>query len=300
MLGRRRVGARDADRPGRLLRQRGPDLLAGQLPAPVRPHRARRQPGQVRARARLAEQLAPQEVTAQRRRQEPLLLLRAVPYWISAGHHPGADGQAGNPDPGRPQFLVDDHLLERARVPSPRAGQVRHDPAPVRQPPRALGAGQPGDRRELLADLRPELGVAPRQLHLDRPADPGQGQPGHALRPFVRRAEQGAQGHRPPVVQVGLVLPGVADPAEHLDVLVRAPDRGVQRHHRGHPGGELALAAGGLARARLRGIGRAPAAAVSGSVRAASQTAAAACSATVSIRAQRCFTAWNWPIGRPN
>ena len=34
--------------------------------------------------------------------------------------------------------------------------------------------------------------------------------------------------------------------------------------------------------------------------RAASQAAAAASSATVSIRAQRCLTAWNWPIGRPN
>ena len=40
--------------------------------------------------------------------------------------------------------------------------------------------------------------------------------------------------------------------------------------------------------------------AVSGSVRAASQTAAAACSAAVSIHAHRCLTAWNWPIGRPN
>ena len=33
---------------------------------------------------------------------------------------------------------------------------------------------------------------------------------------------------------------------------------------------------------------------------AASQTAAAACSAATSIRAHRCLTAWNWPIGRPN
>ena len=38
----------------------------------------------------------------------------------------------------------------------------------------------------------------------------------------------------------------------------------------------------------------------SASVRAASQTAAAACSAAVSIHAHRCLTAWNWPIGRPN
>ena len=38
----------------------------------------------------------------------------------------------------------------------------------------------------------------------------------------------------------------------------------------------------------------------SSSARAASQTTAAACSAATSIRAQRCLTAWNWPIGRPN
>ena len=33
---------------------------------------------------------------------------------------------------------------------------------------------------------------------------------------------------------------------------------------------------------------------------AASQATAAACSDAVSIHAQRCLTAWNWPIGRPN
>ena len=59
-------------------------------------------------------------------------------------------------------------------------------------------------------------------------------------------------------------------------------DRGRRRRaHGGHGRGELAVGD--------------PA-----GVRAASQTAAAACSAPASIRAQRCLTAWNWPIGRPN
>ena len=99
------------------------------------------------------------------------------------------------------------------------------------------------------------------------------------------------------------MLPGVADPAEHLDALLGAPDRGVDRHHRGHTGGELALPPRA---ARPSPPGPAPSgpavpgSVVPGSARAASQTAAAACSAAVSIRAQRCFTAWNWPIGRPN
>ena len=38
----------------------------------------------------------------------------------------------------------------------------------------------------------------------------------------------------------------------------------------------------------------------SAQARAASQATAAACSEAVSIHAQRCLTAWNWPIGRPN
>ena len=229
------------------------------------------------------------EVAAQRRRQEPLLLLRR-PVLDQRRDHPGADGQAGSPHPGRPHLLGDDHLLERARFPPPRAGQVRHDPAVVGQPPVRSARGQPGDRGEFLADLGPER-ASPPASSIWTGGSPRQGQPGHPLGPLAGRAEQGAQRQRPPVVQVGLVLPGVADPAEHLDVLVRAPDRGVERHHRGHRGGELALAGRCVAEARRRRPVRR---------RAASQTAAAACSAAVSIRAQRCLTAWNWPIGRPN
>ncbi len=58
-------------------------------------------------------------------------------------------------------------------------------------------------------------------------------------------------------------------------------DRSVQGYDGGHAGGKFPLAA-------------------CLTVRAASQTAAAACSARVSMRAHRCFTAWNCPIGRPN
>ncbi len=118
-----------------------------------------------------------------------------------------------------------------------------------------------------------------------RPARAVEREPGHPLGPVAGAAEEGPQRERAAVVQVGVVLPGVADAPEHLDALVRAADGGVHRDQRGHRGGELAA-----------GVARLPAC----MARAASQAAAAACSAAVSIQAQRCLTAWNWPMGRPN
>jgi len=64
-----------------------------------------------------------------------------------------------------------------------------------------------------------------------------------SVAPLDRRAEQRTQRQRPAVVQVGVVLPGVADAAQRLDAVVYRVDRRVDRDHRGHGGGELALAA---------------------------------------------------------
>ena len=63
---------------------------------------------------------------------------------------------------------------------------------------------------------------------------------GHPLGPVAGAAEERPQRERAAVVEVGVVLPGVADAPEHLNALVRAADGGVHRDQRGHRGGELA------------------------------------------------------------
>src|SRR4029453_11088267 len=69
-----RVGAHHQDAPLRVLREAGPDLLAGHddfVAAPLAPRAER---GQVRAGAGLGEALAPELLAAQERRQEALAL----------------------------------------------------------------------------------------------------------------------------------------------------------------------------------------------------------------------------------
>ncbi len=64
---------------------------------------------------------------------------------------------------------------------------------------------------------------------------------GYPFPPLRRRAEQSAQRQGAPVVQMRVVLPGVADAAEGLDAVVRRVNGGVQRHHGSHRGSELTV-----------------------------------------------------------
>ena len=78
-LGFRAAGAREQDAPARELRIARPHLLAGHRPAAGHRLGTRPERGQIRAGARLREELAPELVGGQDRRQEaPLLLLGAV------------------------------------------------------------------------------------------------------------------------------------------------------------------------------------------------------------------------------
>ena len=103
--------------------------------------------------------------------------------------------------------------------------------------------------------------------------------------PVVGRAGELVQGHRAPQVHVRVVLPREADAAERLHAVLGVRERGVERQARPRR----------RSRDRGPGLGRASSAA-----RAASHTAARASSMRASISAQRCFTPWNCPIGRPN
>ena len=105
--------------------------------------------------------------------------------------------------------------------------------------------------------------------------------PGRARR---RRRAASCSGGGPLQVEVGVVLPRVADAAEHLDAVLGAPERRPRWP----------------ARPRRPGPRPSPASSPSSNARAASHTAARAASRATSMSAQRCFTAWNCPIGRPN
>ncbi len=128
VLRRARVGARQQRAPLGELRGGGPDLLAGDAPAAVDLGGLGGQAGQVGSGARLGKQLAPDHFAAERRRQEPLLLLV------------GAERDDRRDDPRRDahlralhlaggELLGDDDLLDRVGGPAPRLGQVRLHPA---------------------------------------------------------------------------------------------------------------------------------------------------------------------------
>ena len=99
--------------PLRELRGGGPDLLAGDAPAAVDPGGLGRQTGQVRAGARLGEQLAPDHLAAEGRRQEPLLLLLGAER-DDRREDPRRDADLPPLDLPGGELLRDDDLLDRA------------------------------------------------------------------------------------------------------------------------------------------------------------------------------------------
>jgi hypothetical protein len=87
MLGHVRVRPGDEDRPIRLVGKRGPYLLPVEYPLVAVAYRAGAEVGQVRARARLGEQLAPHLLAGPQWTQEPpTLLIGAVPQDRRRGH----------------------------------------------------------------------------------------------------------------------------------------------------------------------------------------------------------------------
>ena len=96
------------------------------------------------------------------------------------------------------------------------------------------------------------------------------------------------QRERARQVEVGVVLPGEADAAEDLDAVLGALLSGGGRE-RGHAAATHVRAAASALVGRLVV-----------EARAASHTAARACSIATSMWAHLCLTPWNWPIGRPN
>ena len=216
----------------------GPDLLAGDAPAAVDLGGLGGQAGQVGTGARLGKQLAPDHFAAERRRQEPLLLLV------------GAERDDRRNDPRRDahlralhlagrELLGDDDLLDRVGRAPPRLGQVRLHPAALGDRGVALLARNRLERGDFRADLLAQLLGLRVEVDVEL-AHSGAGRDvDHLLRVVGGAAEAGGEHQRAAVVDVGVVLPGEADAAVHLDAVLGAVLRGGGRQRRGDRGGEL-------------------------------------------------------------
>ena len=126
MLRGGRIGARQQDAPAGDVGVAGPHLLPVEdvvVAVALGPQRQRRQ---VRARAGLAEQLAPEFLARQQRPQPPFLLFRRAGIEQCRPGPPDADGVDGPAHPGRPQLLVDDQLRQRISVTAERRRPVWH------------------------------------------------------------------------------------------------------------------------------------------------------------------------------
>ena len=177
MLGRVRVGASEHDPVGGHVRQPRPQLLAVHDPLVAVGHGPGPQTGQIRARLRLAEQLAPQLGSVEDPGEPAaLLLLRAVEQ--DGGTSPADSHRVERAtDPGGAQLGVDGELLERRRIASPRAGPVgRH----------VAGFGELSRRRvRMLGQPRAHLGTE--RLGLRRQVEPDAARHCHP-RPGRRRS----------------------------------------------------------------------------------------------------------------
>src|SRR5256885_1412776 len=112
VLRRIRIRAHGREPLAGLVRPAGPHLLAVDQPTALGAGSARLDAGSVRARGRLAEQLAPDQLLAKRGRYEPLHLLRR--RVLDDGEQvPAGDAVRRQLDAGAGEHLLDDELLDR-------------------------------------------------------------------------------------------------------------------------------------------------------------------------------------------
>ncbi len=137
------------------------------------------------------------------------------------------------------ELLRDDDLLDRVRGTAPRLGQVRHHPAALGDRGGALLTRNRFERSDFRADFVAHL------LGLGVEVDVELAQPGRRrdvddpLRIVGGAAEARGQQHRAAVVDVGVVLPGEADAAVHLDAVLRAVQHRLGRQRGGDGCGEF-------------------------------------------------------------
>ena len=120
------IGPGQAHAPVRLVRCRGPHLLAVEIPTTLSPNGFGAKRGQVRTRARLTEQLAPDQLTAQRRGHEMVDLFGRT-VLEDGRHRPPADDQIRARDTDGGEFLIDEQLLGRRGLTAVRLGPMRRE-----------------------------------------------------------------------------------------------------------------------------------------------------------------------------
>ena len=123
-----------------------PDLLAVHDPLAAVAHGARAEAGQVAAGVGLAEQLAPDLLAGEQGEEVALLLLLGAGVDDGRAGPADADRVRGARHPGPGELVVDEQLVHRVGVETPRAGPVGRDVAGLGEhPARRLGmVGQPG------------------------------------------------------------------------------------------------------------------------------------------------------------
>src|SRR4051812_26833659 len=152
-----------------------------------------------------------------------------------------------------PQFTIDDQLLDRSGVTTPRPGPLRRDQTVVGQktaPFRLLMGGDVGEDGTDLVGERLSIGG---EIDCGRAAGAAAGGGGGTGAPLPRAAaQQRSQCDSSLQVQVDVVLPREPDAAEHLDAILCALEEPFRCERAGDGGGEAAFVV------RLARAGRIP------------------------------------------
>ena len=219
VLGSLEVGAHGGEAAVAVERATGPHLLPVHEPATVDPGCPGGDRSGVRAGAGLAEQLAPSLLLAKARQDPPVDLIgRRV--LDEREQHPRTDAETGTFEVG--QLLVDHQLFERTRTTAERLGPMRHAIARLDQRSPPLVGAQRVVAGAELASLGPEVFGRWRQFDAGVGLDAGCEQRRRFQGGGVVGAGDRSEHRRTTQVQMCVVLPGEADTAEDLDVLLGA------------------------------------------------------------------------------
>ena len=158
---------------------------------------------------------------------------------VGAAHPPIF--RSGSSTPAAFELLVDDELGDGVGPQPVRLRPVRGEVSRVDQGGALPIRRDRGDLRDPAAYVVADALVAAAEVDLDPAPLPGDRALGQGRRPRVGRAEQVAQGHRPPQVEVCVVLEGEPDAAEHLDAGLGVAYRTVEGNGPGDVGCERPL-----------------------------------------------------------
>ena len=137
------------------------------------------------------------------------------------------------------ELLGDDDLLDGARGAPPRLGQVRHHPAALGDRGGALFARNLFQCSHFRADLVTQLLGLGVEVDVDVPHSGSGRDVDHLLRVVAAATETRGQQERAAVVDVGVMFPGEADAAVHLDAVLGGVQHGGGSQCGGNGRGEL-------------------------------------------------------------